>query len=111
MGSGSLAAMAFLEAGWKPDMELAEAKVLMRNAICGGIFNDLMSGSHVDLCIITREKAEMIRPYEISNVKGERQGMYRYPRGCTATLSTRVIPIEVESTVVRTITEESMDTA
>ncbi|EFX81362.1 proteasome subunit beta type-7-like [Daphnia pulex] len=111
MGSGSLAAMAFLESGWKPDMELAEAKVLMRNAICGGIFNDLMSGSHVDLCIITREKAEMIRPFEVANVKGERQGSYRYPRGCTATLSTRVIPIEIESTVVRPVGEESMDTA
>lgn len=111
MGSGSLAAMAFLESGWKPDMELAEAKVLMRNAICGGIFNDLMSGSHVDLCIITREKAEMIRPFEVANVKGERQGSYRYPHGCTATLSTRVIPIEIESTVVRPVAEESMDTA
>ena len=111
MGSGSLAAMAFLEAGWRPDMELADAKILMRNAICGGIFNDLMSGSHVDLCVITREKAEMIRPFEVANVKGERQGSYRYPRGCTATLSTRIIPIEIESTVVRPVTEESMDTA
>lgn len=111
MGSGSLAAMAFLEAGWKPDLELNEAKELMRTAICGGIFNDLMSGSHVDLCIITREKAEMIRPFEVANVKGTRQGSYRYLRGCTATLSTRVIPIEIESTVVRPTTEESMDTA
>ena len=111
MGSGSLAAMAFLESGWKPNMELSEAKVLMRNAICGGIFNDLMSGSHVDLCVITRENAEMIRPFEVAHVKGERQGSYRYPRGCTATLSTRVIPIEIECTVVRPVGEESMDTA
>lgn len=110
MGSGSLAAMAFLESQWKPDMELEEAKLLMRNAICGGIFNDLMSGSHVDLCVITREKAEMIRPYEVANVKGQRQGSYRYPRGCTATLSTRVIPLVVESEQVRS-TAETMDTA
>lgn len=111
MGSGSLAAMAFLEAGWKPDMELEEAKQLMRSAIGGGIFNDLMSGSHVDLCIITREKAEVIRPFDVANVKGTRQGSYRYHRGCTSTLSTRVLPIEIESTVVRPTTEESMDTA
>ena len=111
MGSGSLAAMAFLEAQWKPDMELEEAKALMRSAICGGIFNDLMSGSHVDICVITREKAEMIRPYDVANVKGQRQGSYRYPRGCTATLSTRVIPIEIEATEVRSTAQESMDTA
>ena len=110
MGSGSLAAMAFLEAGWRPNLELEEAKTLMRNAIAGGIFNDLYSGSHVDLCIITKEKAEVIRPYDKANVKGERQASYRYPRGCTAVLSTKVVPIEVESTEVRPI-EEGMDIA
>ena len=109
MGSGSLAAMAFLEAGWKPDLELEEAKVLMRNAIAGGIFNDLMSGSHVDLAIITRDKAEIIRPFDIANVKGERQGNYQYSKGTTSVLSTKVIPIEVESTEVRPV--ETMDTA
>ena len=50
MGSGSLSAMAVLESGWKPNLELEEAKTLMRNAIAAGVFNDLMSGSHVDLC-------------------------------------------------------------
>ena len=109
MGSGSLAAMAVMEAGWKPDLELEDAKQLMRNTIAAGIFNDLMSGSHVDLCIITREKSEIIRPYDIANVKGERQGSYRYARGSSAVLSTRTIPIEVESTEVRRV--ESMDTA
>lgn len=110
MGSGSLAAMAFLEAGWRPNLELDEAKMLMRNAIAGGIFNDLMSGSHVDMCIITKEKAEVIRPYDVANVKGERQASYRYPRGCTAVLSTKVVPVEVESTEVRPI-EEGMEIA
>merc|ERR1712071_21420 len=109
MGSGSLAAMAFLESGWKPDLELEEAKVLMRNAIAGGIFNDLMSGSHADLAIITRDKAEIIRPFDIANVKGERQGNYQYSKGTTSVLSTKVIPIEVESTEVRPV--ETMDTA
>lgn len=109
MGSGSLAAMAFLEAGWKPDLELEEAKTLMRNAIAGGVFNDLMSGSHVDLCVITRDKAEVIRPFDVANVKGERQGSYRYPKGTSTVVSTKVVPIEVESTEVRPI--EVMDTA
>jgi len=108
MGSGSLAAMAFLEAGWKPDLELEEAKTLMRNAIAGGVFNDLMSGSHVDLCVITRDKAEVIRPFDVANVKGERQGSYRYPKGTSTVVSTKVVPIEVESTEVHPI--EVMDT-
>lgn len=100
MGSGSLAAMSFLEAGWKPNLELDEAKELMKNAICGGIYNDLMSGSHVDIVVITREKTEVIRPFEVASVKGQRQASYRYKRGATATLSTRVIPFEVVSTHV-----------
>jgi len=109
MGSGSLAAMAVMEAGWKPDLELEDAKKLMRDTIAAGIFNDLMSGSHVDICVITRDKAELIRPFDVANVKGERQGSYRYARGSTAVLSTRVIPLVVESTEVRRV--ESMDMA
>ena len=108
MGSGSLSAMAVLESGWKPNLELEEAKTLMRNAIAAGVFNDLMTGSHVDLCVITREKAEIIRPFDVANVKGERQGSYRYARGSSAVLSTRVIPIEVETTEVRKV--EKMET-
>lgn len=109
MGSGSLAAMSVLEAGWKPDMELAEAKELMKKSICAGIFNDLMSGSHADIVVITREKVDFIRPFEVASKKGERQGSYRYQRGASAVLSTRVIPFEIESTQVRPI--ESMEVA
>ena len=101
--------MAVMEAGWRPNLELEEAKQLMRNTIAAGIFNDLMSGSNVDLCVITREKAEIIRPYDEANVKGTRQGSYRYARGSTAVLSTRVIPFEVEATEVRRA--ESMEVA
>ena len=109
MGSGSLAAMAVLEAGWKPNMELAEAKELMKQTICAGIFNDMMSGSHADIVVVTREKADFIRPFEVASKKGERQASYRYKRGATAVLSTRVMPFEIESTQVRPV--EVMDTA
>jgi 20S proteasome subunit beta 2 len=60
MGSGSLAAMAVFEAGFKPDMDLESAKKLVRDAICAGIFNDLGSGSNVDLCVITKVRANRL---------------------------------------------------
>lgn len=112
MGSGSLAAMSVFESGWKANMERPEAMKLVRDAIAAGIFNDLGSGSNVDLCIITKDHVEHIRPYDMANVKGQRQGKYRYPKGTTATLTTQVIPLEVESETVSTIeTAEAMDTS
>merc|ERR1712029_1236803 len=90
MGSGSLAAMSVFEARWKKDMELEDAKQLVRDAIAGGIFNDLGSGSNVDLCIITKDKVDYIRPYEIANLKGVKQGSYRYQRGSSAVLKSEV---------------------
>lgn len=44
----------------------------MRDAIAGGVFNDLGSGSNIDLCVITKDGATMIRPYDVANVKGQR---------------------------------------
>jgi 20S proteasome subunit beta 2 len=52
MGSGSLAAMAVFESQFKDDLNEEEAKELVKNAIKAGIFNDLGSGSNVDLCVI-----------------------------------------------------------
>ena len=72
MGSGSLAAMAVFEDRYKPDMTEEEAKELVADAIRAGIFNDLGSGSNVDLCVITKDKTEMIRPYHVANEKGVR---------------------------------------
>jgi 20S proteasome subunit beta 2 len=45
---------------------------LVRNAIAGGIFNDLGSGSNVDLCVIMKDKVDYLRPYEEANLKGQR---------------------------------------
>jgi 20S proteasome subunit beta 2 len=55
MGSGSLAAMAVFEARYKEDMSEDEAVVLVRDAIRAGIFNDLGSGSNVDITVIRRD--------------------------------------------------------
>uniref|UniRef100_U3FL13 Proteasome subunit beta n=1 Tax=Callithrix jacchus TaxID=9483 RepID=U3FL13_CALJA len=77
MGSGSLAAMAVFEDKFKPDMEEEEAKKLVSEAIAAGIFNDLGSGSNIDLCVISKSKLDFLRPYTVPNKKGTRFGRYR----------------------------------
>ncbi len=52
LGSGSLAAMGFLESRYKVGLSLDEAIELVIDAVKAGINNDLGSGSQVDLCII-----------------------------------------------------------
>jgi 20S proteasome subunit beta 2 len=56
MGSGSLNAMAVFEAGYKDGMSRDEAIALVTRAIRAGIYNDLGSGSNVDICVITKDK-------------------------------------------------------
>lgn len=78
MGSGSLAAMAVFESRWKPDLTEEEGKSLVRDAIAAGIFNDLGSGSNVDICVIRKDNTvDYLRPYDPANEKGIRQASYR----------------------------------
>jgi len=80
MGSGSLAAMAVFESGYKDEMSEDEAKDLVRRAIRAGIFNDLGSGSNVDLCVIRAGgKAEVMRGYEKPNPKEPLRALTRRP--------------------------------
>ncbi|GJQ85604.1 Prosbeta2 [Trypoxylus dichotomus] len=111
MGSGSLAAMAVFESRWKPDLTEEEGKQLVRDAIAAGIFNDLGSGSNVDLCVIRKGSVEYLRTYDEANTKGKRQASYRYPPGTTAILSTKTANIEVHDVSVSHIdTDILMDT-
>ena len=45
-------------------------------AIEAGIYHDLGSGSNVDVCVITREKVEMLR-----NLKHDNKKMFSKPDG------------------------------
>lgn len=72
MGSGSLAAMSVFESRWHPDMSEEEGKKLVRDAIAAGVFNDLGSGSNIDLCVIKKKHVEYLRGYEYANEKGKR---------------------------------------
>lgn len=76
MGSGTLAAMAVLEQGWNPELGLEDGKQLVRKAISAGVFNDLGSGSNIDLCVITRDGAKHLRTETIASERGERMGAY-----------------------------------
>ncbi|XP_062867460.1 proteasome subunit beta type-7 isoform X1 [Trichomycterus rosablanca] len=104
MGSGSLAAMAVFEDRYRPNMEEEEAKDLVRDAIAAGIFNDLGSGSNIDLCVITKGKVDYLRPHTEANKKGIRTGDYKYKRATTAVLSKAVSPLQLE------MLEESVQT-
>nr|AFM90530.1 proteasome subunit beta type-7-like protein [Callorhinchus milii] len=105
MGSGSLAAMAVFEDRYKEGLEESEAKQLVRDAIAAGIFNDLGSGSNVDLCVIKKDQLDYVRPHEVANKKGVRQGSYKYKRGTTGYLMESVIrlPVDVVDEAVLTM--------
>ncbi|KAF8054987.1 PBB2 [Scenedesmus sp. PABB004] len=100
MGSGSLNAMAVFEAGYKDDMTREEAMALAARAIRSGVYNDLGSGSNVDLCVITADGVDYLRNYELLQGKTyTRQFPVHYPPGTAPVLKEKVIPLS-EVTVV-----------
>ncbi|XP_020811616.1 proteasome subunit beta type-7 [Drosophila serrata] len=100
MGSGTLAAMSVLEHGWRPDLDYEEGKQLVREAISAGVFNDLGSGSNIDLCVITAKGANYLRTDTVASEKGGRVGKYAIKPN-----STLITSISVNSLLV---TEEKI---
>jgi 20S proteasome subunit beta 2 len=97
MGSGSLAAMAVFESGWRSSMNEAEAIALVQRAIGAGIFNDLGSGSNCDICIIRMDgtvsyNRNMVKPNEIAPLRNAIRHSERFtiPVGTTPVLHTTV---------------------
>ncbi|GAA6053512.1 hypothetical protein JCM3770_000302 [Rhodotorula araucariae] len=95
MGSGSLAAMAVFETTWRPNMTRDEAVDVVAAAIEAGIWNDLGSGSNVDVCVIEGEvtpegkytgkaKTDYLRNFRMPNEKVEKERNYKWRRGVTA---------------------------
>lgn len=104
MGSGMLGALSVLDSRFKENMTEEEAKNLVHDAILGGIFNDMGSGSNVDLAVIkANDNIQYFRPYDVANKKGERKNKYRYPAGSTGILKSVERPVIVESSSVRTV--------
>lgn len=84
MGSGSLAAMAIFESEYKEGMTKEEAIYLVAKAITAGIFNDLGSGSNVDLSVITKDGVEELRNYQKPNPRPYAHSKgYIFPKGHT----------------------------
>ncbi|KAH3672390.1 hypothetical protein WICMUC_004226 [Wickerhamomyces mucosus] len=108
LGSGSLAAMAVLESQWKLDITREDAIKLASDAIEAGIWNDLGSGSNVDICVMEVGKdAQLYRNYLTPNVREQKQRSYKFPRGTTAILKESIYNlVDVEEVVLR---DDAMD--
>lgn len=84
LGSGSMAALSVLEANWKESLTKEEAMDLCSKAIMAGIFNDLGSGSNVDLCVMEKgEPAKLIRGFKQPNQRLQKQRNYTFQPGTT----------------------------
>ena len=57
---------------------------MVKDTIESGIFNDLGSGSNVDVTVITKEGAEVLRNYRKPNERGQKEQSYKYARGTTS---------------------------
>ncbi|EEB96094.1 hypothetical protein MPER_04826 [Moniliophthora perniciosa FA553] len=112
MGSGSLAAMAVFESGWRAGDE-QQALQLVKDAISAGIFNDLGSGSNVDACIITANHTEMLRNVEMPNQRVQKEKNYKFRRGTTAwkTESIRKLVVNEEISPIGGGAGDEMDTS
>ncbi|KMP01001.1 proteasome component [Coccidioides immitis H538.4] len=95
MGSGSLAAMSVFETMWTPNLNKDQAIALASEAIKAGIFNDLGSGSNVDVCVIEQDKpTQLLRNYIRPNERGQKERTYRFTKGTTAWLDQKIITKE-----------------
>ena len=92
MGSGSLAAMSVFETQWKNNCTREDAIKICSDAIQAGIFNDLGSGSNVDVCVIEKGRdTRLLRNYIRPNDRVAKERNYRFPKGSTAWLNEKVI--------------------
>ncbi|KAK1293262.1 Proteasome subunit beta type-7-A [Acorus calamus] len=108
MGSGSLAAMAIFESKYREGLtfnlvycafveipQRDEGVKLVTEAICSGIFNDLGSGSNVDVCVITKGKVEYLRNHQKPNPRTYISSKgFSFLKGQTEVLSTKVTLLE-----------------
>lgn len=64
-------------------------------AIQAGIFNDLGSGSNVDVCIIDKDKpTTLLRNYIKPNERAQKERNYKFAKGTTNWLNEKIITKE-----------------
>jgi 20S proteasome subunit beta 2 len=86
--------MSVFETQWKPDMSREDAVKLCADAIEAGIWNDLGSGSNVDVAVITPEKTQLLRNFKTPNTREKKMRDYKFQRGTTAILNEKIITRE-----------------
>lgn len=96
LGSGQDAALAVLEDRFQPNMSLEAAQELLVEAVTAGILGDLGSGGNVDVCVITKDGARMLRALSSPTKPIERAHKYSFTPGTTAILSQTVRPLTLE---------------
>ena len=70
--------------GVRPTLPPKKAEELVARSIRAGIFNDLGSGSNVDLCVITKDGVKYLRNHETPNERTyTRTKGYDFPPGTT----------------------------
>ncbi|KAK4842333.1 hypothetical protein QYF36_019766 [Acer negundo] len=100
MGSGSLAAMAVFESKYREGLTKDEGINLVCEAICSGIFNDLGSGSNVDVCVITKGHKEYLRNHQSPNPRTYVSSKgYPFPKK-TEVLLTKITPLKEQVEVI-----------
>lgn len=105
MGSGSLNALAVLEAGYRDGMTIDEGKALVTAAVRAGIFNDLGSGGNVDLCVIDESgKVELFRGIDQPNPR-----LFRNPQPITFEKGTTPTITHQIQALRRNVVVESVD--
>lgn len=102
--------MSVFETQWKSGLNEEEATELCSQAIQSGIFNDLGSGSNVDVCIIKEDLTTLKRGFVQPNERSKKQKSYVFKRGTTAVLNEKIIRKEEISKYV-TVHEMATETA
>ena len=74
------------ESKWKKDLDRNSAIELVSEAVQAGIFNDLGSGSNVDITIITASETVVLRNYYKPNERTSKEQAYTFSPGSTSIL-------------------------
>ena len=81
------------------NLKYFQAKKCVRDAIASGILSDGYSGSQVDLVVITKDKTDYLRAYDVVCDKGDRIGKYGFKPGTTPVVHQKVIFFRMPSMV------------
>lgn len=86
---------------------------MVAQAIRAGIFNDLGSGSNVDVVVISGNEnatAEVLRNYQMPNERQTKEQRYIYPAGTTPILKETIRPLrEIADVQDITVSTSAMD--